>query len=91
MSKTPKYKLYYNKKENIIRLEKQGANPLTIYGDYDTNGVVKYKDCYYLSNDRNALIDKAMELKYAWILEYESAINKLAVINYKKAKEKKGE
>lgn len=84
MRKIPNYKLYYSKEDCIIKLEKQKGNVLTVDETLDTTDVIHFNNYYYLSDNRNALVDKAIELRDEWIKEHEESIKKLITVNYKK-------
>lgn len=88
MRVVPKYKLYFNKQASTIKIEKQSKAAIAISDIFDTSKALRFNDCCYLSDSRNALVDKALEIRDSWMAEHEASIEKLKNINFKKRGDK---
>lgn len=88
MRVVPKYKLYFDKQASTIKIEKQSKVAIAISDIFDTSKALRYNDFYYLSDSRNALVDKALEIRDSWMAEHEASIEKLKNINFKKRGDK---
>lgn len=71
------FSLYHNKKEIEIRIEKvKDYKKWFLELSCNENEVVRYNDCYYVSNSRKALNDLAKKIKEDWIKEHEELLKK---------------
>lgn len=66
-----KYKLYYNQSEYKIQISKGTKN---LFYKKIIDGVFYYNDCYYLSNSRKLLKEKANEILNNWINKTEQKL-----------------
>lgn len=84
MRKIPKYLLYYSKVENKITIKKQTDNGIKVDEVQDLNNAIYFNDYYFVSDNRNALIDKAEEIRDMWIQDYEDRLDALYDVKFKK-------
>lgn len=82
------YSLHHNKEQCLFEIKKNKTMGINVPESCEIkdDDLIRYNDCHYISNDRNALVDKARELRDEWIKEYEEKIAKLKSINFKKSK-----
>lgn len=69
------FKLYHNKAEKKIEISKvKDGEWFFLEKQCKEDDIVKYNNCFFLSNNRKKLNELAKELKADWIKEYKALL-----------------
>ena len=79
------YKLYHNKNGLEIEISKvKDFQKWFLEIPCTGNEVVRYNDCYYVSNNRKALNELAKKMKEEWIKDKETLLEQYSNMEIKK-------
>lgn len=68
------YKLYFSKRDFVLKIEPIGG--LMVKENQVTDEAIKFNDFFYVCNNRKILREKAKEIKERWIKETEENLSK---------------